>query len=209
MTTLMLRLVPMVGAKAYTAPVTNVEDEYGLHIRPKLHLLARATRAQPLAREVQIALKSNFLDASHCLLYGELPSPAQAQTWHAAVMRESHLPLPVVNAIEALPADAHPMSIVMAGVVALGTLHPEQNPALAGQGVYGEKAVQDAQIVRLLGMVPAIAAYAYHRCGILIAQRIPLKRLVRACCHAAASSVCTASFTIREHRRMPHTSWLS
>jgi citrate synthase len=114
---------------------------------------------------VQIALKSNFLDASHCLLYGELPSKTQAPLWQAAVMRESHLPLPVVNAIEALPADAHPMSIVMAGIVALGTLHPEQNPALAGQGIYGSKEVQDAQIVRLLGMVPAIAAFAYHRCA--------------------------------------------
>jgi citrate synthase len=78
-------------------------------------------------------------------------------------MRESHLPLPIANAIEALPADAHPMSIVMAGIVALGTLYPEQNPALAGQSIYRSKEVQDAQIVRLLGKVPAIAAYAYHR----------------------------------------------
>ena len=114
---------------------------------------------------LQIALKSNFLDASYCLLYGDLPSSEQSRVWRAAVMREAQLPLPIVNAIEALPADAHPMSLVMAGVVALGALHPEQNPALAGQSIYSSKEVQDAQIVRLLGMVPTIAAYAYHRWG--------------------------------------------
>jgi citrate synthase len=112
---------------------------------------------------LQIALKSNCLDTAYCLLYGDLPSPDQSQTWHSAIMREAHLPLPIVNAIEALPADSHPMSLVMAGIVALGALHPEQNPALAGQSIYQSKEVQDAQIVRLLGKVPAIAAYAYHR----------------------------------------------
>ena len=112
---------------------------------------------------MQIALKSNFLDVSHCLLYGELPSTKQAEVWRAAVMRESRIPVPIINAIEALPANAHPMSIVMAGIVAFGALHPEQNPALSGQSIYNSKEIQDAQIVRLLGMVPSIAAYAYHR----------------------------------------------
>ena len=82
-------------------------------------------------------------------------------------MRESKLPLPVINAMEALPAGAHPMSLLMTGVMALGTLHPEQNPALAGQSVYNSTEVQDAQIVRLLGKVPGIAAYAYHRRAML------------------------------------------
>jgi citrate synthase len=112
---------------------------------------------------VQIALKSNFLDTAYCLLYGDLPSAQQAVTWHDSIMREAQLPLPIINAIEALPADSHPMSIVMAAVVALGALHPDQNPALAGQSIYNSKVVQDAQITRLLGKVPAIAAYAYYR----------------------------------------------
>lgn len=78
-------------------------------------------------------------------------------------MRESRLPQAVVNAMEALPDTAHPMSVVMTGVVALGSLHPEQNPALAGQSVYSSQSVQDAQIARLLGAIPTIAAFAYYR----------------------------------------------
>eukprot|EP00892_Ulva_mutabilis_P007801 jgi/Ulvmu1/5393/UM022_0188.1 len=111
----------------------------------------------------QIALKSNFLDVAHCLLYGELPSKGQATKWHESVMREARLPQAVVNAMEALPDNAHPMSVVMTGVTALGSLHPEQNPALAGQSIYNSQAVQDAQVVRLLGAIPTIAAYSYYR----------------------------------------------
>lgn len=79
-------------------------------------------------------------------------------------MRESRLPQAVINAMEALPDNAHPMSVVMTAVTALGSLHPEQNPALSGQSIYNSQAVQDAQIVRLLGAVPTIAAFAYYRC---------------------------------------------
>ena len=132
-----------------TAPAACVHCNW-LHCHCPYHnayvsigILSCTSSGLPQAPEregsVQIALKSNFLDTSFCLLYGELPSPEQAQSWHAAVMRHAQLPAPVVNAIEALPADAHPMSIVMSGVVALGTLHPEQNPALAGQSIYNSK----------------------------------------------------------------------
>ena len=41
--------------------------------------------------------------------------------------------------------------------------HPEQNPALAGNGIYQNKDVQDKQIVRILGKMTTLAAHAYHR----------------------------------------------
>lgn len=113
---------------------------------------------------VQIALKSDFLSTSHCLLYGELPGAAQAEEFRSTVMRFSKLPSTVIDAMEALPTNAHPMSVVMSAVVALGALHPEQNPALAGNAIYKDKGVQDTQVVRLLGAMPSIAAYAYYRC---------------------------------------------
>lgn len=80
-------------------------------------------------------------------------------------MASTRTPAPIINALEALPAESHPMAVLMAGVAALGALHPEQNPAIAGQGVYKSRAVQDAHIVSLLGHVPTIAAHAYHRCA--------------------------------------------
>ena len=112
----------------------------------------------------QIAERASFLETAYCLLYGDLPTRNQLTSWSGAVTRMSVLPLDITRCIEALPAQAHPMGVLMAGISALGTLYPEQNPAIAGEHVYKDMRVQDAQIVRLLGQVPSIAALAYHRC---------------------------------------------
>jgi citrate synthase len=61
-------------------------------------------------------------------------------------MRHSALPVAVEQTIAALPHDAHPMGTILTGLAALSTCHPEQNPALAGQGVYASKEVQDKQV---------------------------------------------------------------
>jgi citrate synthase len=117
---------------------------------------------------MQIALKSDFLSTSHCLLYGDLPGTAQAEDFRSTVMRYSKLPATVIAAMEALPTNAHPMSVVMSAVISMGALHPDQNPALAGNSIYKDKGVQDTQIVRLLGAMPSIASYAYYRCVFVI-----------------------------------------
>jgi hypothetical protein len=140
------------------------------------------------ALPMQIALKSDYLSSAHCLLYGELPGSAQAEEWRSKVMQGAHLPSSVINAMEALPANAHPMSVVIAAVNAMGACHPEQNPALAGQNIYNSKAIQDAQIVRLLGAMPTIAAYAYYRCGGI------MHGMTTAChCALAALTCCAAA----------------
>lgn len=130
-----------------------------------VHVHAQGEAPSSIRHCVQIAEQSSFLETSYCLLYGELPTSAQLGAWTAGVLAHSRTPAPVINALEALPAESHPMSILMAGIAALGAVHPEQNPALAGQGVYKSRAVQDAAIVTLLGQVPTIAAFAYHRCA--------------------------------------------
>ena len=55
------------------------------------------------------------------------------------------------------------MGVLLTGLAALSTCHPEQNPALAGQHVYKSKDVVDKQIVRIVGKIPTLSAYAYHR----------------------------------------------
>lgn len=56
------------------------------------------------------------------------------------------------------------MGVILTGLIGLSVCHPEQNPALAGQNIYKSREVQDKQIVRLLGKIPALAALAYHKC---------------------------------------------
>jgi len=82
-----------------------------------------------------------------------LPPLSPPLLLQASVMRHTGLPPPVVAAIDALPCDAHPMGVLITGMCALSTVHPEQNPAMAGQQVYRTREVQDKQIARLLGKV--------------------------------------------------------
>lgn len=111
----------------------------------------------------QLAERSNFLEVAYLLLYGDLPSAKELARFEEAVGRHSAVPATVEQAINSLPHDAHFMGSILVGINALSTCHPEQNPALAGQEVYKSKEIQDKQIVRLIGKIPAIAALAYHR----------------------------------------------
>mmetsp|Transcript_34874 Transcript_34874/g.85401 ORF Transcript_34874/g.85401 Transcript_34874/m.85401 type:complete len:588 (+) Transcript_34874:255-2018(+) len=111
----------------------------------------------------QLAEKSTYLETAFATIYGDLPDAAQLAEWEETVMRHSALPVSVVQAIEALPHDAHPMGVILAGLNALSTFHPEQNPALEGGAIYATHAVQDKQIVRIIGKMTTLAAHAYHR----------------------------------------------
>jgi len=111
----------------------------------------------------QLAEKSNFMEVAYLVLFGSLPTQTQFATFNDAVMRHTALPEQVIAAMDALPMDAHPMGVLMTGLCALSTMHPEANPALAGQNVYKSREMQDKQIVRLLGKVATLGAYAYHK----------------------------------------------
>ncbi|GFH18987.1 citrate synthase [Haematococcus lacustris] len=112
----------------------------------------------------ELAEKAHMLETAYLVLFGDLPTQSQLATFQEAVMRHSGLPPAVEAAVAALPPDSHPMGVLLTGLCALSTVHPEQNPAIAGQNIYNSREVQDKQIVRLLGKVPTLAALAYHKC---------------------------------------------
>ena len=58
------------------------------------------------------------------------------------------------------------MGMVVSGLAALSTLHPEANTALHGEEIYENEAIVNKQIFRCLGKLPTLAACAYrHRIG--------------------------------------------
>lgn len=62
--------------------------------------------------------------------------------------------------------DAHPMAMITSSFAAMGSLFPEQNPALAGQDIYKSADVRNKQIARIIGAGPTLAAMGYrHRLG--------------------------------------------
>jgi len=110
-----------------------------------------------------LAERSTYLETAFALVYGDLPNASQLMEWERTIARHSALPVQVVHAIEALPHDAHPMAVMLAGLNSLSAMHPEQNPAIAGGSIYDSHAVQDKQIVRIIGKMTTLAAHAYHR----------------------------------------------
>ncbi|KAK2982599.1 hypothetical protein RJ640_024659 [Escallonia rubra] len=111
----------------------------------------------------ELAEGSTFLEVSYLLMYGNLPSESQLADWEFAVSQHSAVPQGILDIIQAMPHDAHPMGVLVSAMSALSVFHPDANPALRGQDLYKSKQVRDKQIVRILGKAPTIAAAAYLR----------------------------------------------
>lgn len=54
------------------------------------------------------------------------------------------------------------MGLLVSSLAAMGTFQKDANPALAGQDVYNDPLMRNKQIVRLIGIMPTIAANAYR-----------------------------------------------
>ena len=80
----------------------------------------------------ELAEKSNFLEVSFLLIYGELPTPQQYKFWENKIMSHTFLHTDLSGMMKAFRYDAHPMGMFASTLAALSTLHPEANPALAG-----------------------------------------------------------------------------
>lgn len=113
-----------------------------------------------------LATKSNFLEVAYLLVYGELPTKSQYQYWSQRIMKHTFIHKDIADMMKSFRYDAHPMGMLITSIAALGTVHPEANPALAGQNVYSSHKMRNKQIHRLIGAIPTLAAFSYrHRIG--------------------------------------------
>ena len=114
----------------------------------------------------QLAEQSTFLEVAFLLIYGELPNSAQLGYFNKRVMRHTFVHEDLKKAISSFRYDAHPMGMLISTIAALGTFHPEANPALVGQDVYKDMHLRNKQIHRIIGCMPTMAAFVYrHRIG--------------------------------------------
>ncbi|KAJ6401201.1 hypothetical protein OIU84_016586, partial [Salix udensis] len=107
----------------------------------------------------ELAESSSFVEVA----YRSLPSQSQLADWEFAILQHSALPQGVLDIIQAMPHDAHPMGVLVSAMSTLSIYHPDANPALRGQDLYKSKQVRDKQIARIIGKAPTIAAAAYLR----------------------------------------------
>ena len=108
----------------------------------------------------QLAEECTFLEVAYLLLNGELPTAEQLEYWQCKIMRHTMTHENVKKFMDGFHYDAHPMGILISTVAALSTFYPEAKNI-------GDPKSRDKQIVRLIGKMPTLAAYAYrHRLGL-------------------------------------------
>ncbi|MCZ6598991.1 MAG: citrate synthase [Planctomycetota bacterium] len=104
----------------------------------------------------ELAEKSTFLEVSWLLLYGELPTQEELETFTREVTLHTMLHEDFGRFFDFMPKNAHPMPVCAAAVGALSTFYREANTEERRQ-----KAIR-----RLLAKMPTIAAYSYkHSIG--------------------------------------------
>jgi citrate synthase len=115
----------------------------------------------------ELAEHSSFLEVAYLLIYGELPTSAQASKWEELIMNHTFVHTDITSMMKSFHYDAHPMGMLVSTMSAMSTFQPEQNPALFPEkDIYADQLVRNKQIHRILGRAPTIAAAAYrHRIG--------------------------------------------
>ncbi|MEM6298005.1 MAG: citrate synthase [Bacteroidota bacterium] len=99
--------------------------------------------------------KSNFMEVSYLLIYGELPSAEKLQEFNDEVTQHTLIHEDMRKIFESFPASAHPMGVLATMVSALTAFYPNSmNPYRPAEEV-------DKTIIRLLAKMPTIAAWAY------------------------------------------------
>ena len=107
-----------------------------------------------------LAEKCSFPEVAYLILFGELPAPAALQEWEHKISHHTLVHENVKKFMDGFHHDAHPMGMLVSTLAALSTFYP------AARHVK-DSAERELQILRLVGKIPTIAAYAYrHSLGL-------------------------------------------
>ena len=103
---------------------------------------------------LDLAQTSEFEEIAYLLVYGKLPTVAELRGYKAKLKSLRGLPAAVKDALEAVPAAAHPMDVMRTGVSVLGTVLPEKDD----HNIPGARDIAD----RLMASLGSMLLYWYH-----------------------------------------------
>jgi 2-methylcitrate synthase len=103
---------------------------------------------------LDIAEVCEFEEIAHLLVHGKLPTRAELNAYKARLKAMRGLPANVKDALESLPAGAHPMDVMRTGVSALGCILPERDD----HNLPGARDIAD----RLMASLGSMLLYWYH-----------------------------------------------
>jgi len=101
-----------------------------------------------------LAAHCEFEEVAYLLIHGKLPNAAELASYKARLSGLRSLPSAVEQALELLPAYAHPMDVLRTGVSALGCVRPEGDQHTEP----GARAIADS----LLASLPSMLLYWHH-----------------------------------------------
>ena len=104
----------------------------------------------------QVAENSTFLEVAWLLIHGELPTADELADFDDRIRRHTLLHEDLRRFFDALPHDAHPMSVLSSAVSALSTFYQDS------LSVHDPEQVE-LSTIRLLAKLPVIAAYAHKK----------------------------------------------
>jgi len=107
----------------------------------------------------ELAEHCTFLEVAYLVLFGELPTETELKDWVGEITHHRMLHETTKKFLEGFRFNAHPMGMFISTVAALSTVYPEAREVKSADS-------RRAQIARLIGKVPTIAAYTYrHNVG--------------------------------------------
>lgn len=97
----------------------------------------------------ELAERATYEEVAHLLIHGRLPTQAGLDSYRERLAAYRHLPSAVCEALELVPAAAHPMDVLRTGCSVLGTLGPER----PGHGGEEARAIADRLVVSFASML--------------------------------------------------------
>ena len=108
----------------------------------------------------QLAEKRTFTEVAYLLIFGELPTHDELFAWTQQITLHTMVHENLKKFMDGFNYDAHPMGMFLSTIGALSTFYPEAKNI-------GDINNRHLQMLRLIGKVPTIAAYAYrHSMGL-------------------------------------------
>jgi len=103
----------------------------------------------------ELAEKSNFLEVSYLLIYGELPTKLQLDDFISEITSHTLVHEDVKAILDGFPSRAHPMGVLSSLVSSLTAFYPKSlDPNRSSDAVNGT-------IIRLIAKLPTLAAWSY------------------------------------------------
>lgn len=103
-----------------------------------------------------LAENATFLEVAYLLIFGELPTTTELDSFHTDIKKESHVDEEMKKILDGFPKSAHPMGVVSSLTSALIAFNPTSVNVESKEDMY-------QAIVKLLAKFPVICSWALRK----------------------------------------------